>query len=324
MTDSCPVDDVGGRPGGAGEAAGGWWTRSARTVGGIVVPIFRAYGDDRVVRLGAGLAYYALFAFLPILTLAVWVASMVVSRGDVEDALQQGLEGLLGDASGTAAAELSGALDRTATSAGLGVIGAVTLLVAGSLLILAAQDAFNVIWGVPYQRGVRRTIWRRAVAFGVVLMVGAYLLAVVVAATVGEVLQGLVPGQNAAVDRALGFADSAASWALGVLALAVLYRVLAPVRLAWRHLLVGSALTAVLVVAGSWVLGFYLSRIATTSVTAVAGSALLVLVWFYYEAQILLAGAELIKVLDRRAAASATGDTGSTVESDGRHDDQPR
>lgn len=221
---------------------------------------------------------------------------------EIESAITQSLDGLLGDASQTVAAELGNALDDTASRTGLGIAGFGSLLIAGSLFFVAVQDTLNLIWDVPVRRGVRPTVWRRLVAFAVVLLAGAYLLVAMLVASIEDFLRRLVDG-DAAVDHVLNGIETLAFWALAVAALAALYRVLAPVPLAWRHVLIGGAVTSVLVVVGSWLIGLYLENYATVSVGGVAGSVLLLLVWFYYQAQLVLVGAELIKVLDRRARA---------------------
>lgn len=223
-------------------------------------------------------------------------------QSEIESAITQSLDGLLGDASQTVAAELGNALDDTASRTGLGIAGFGSLLIAGSLFFVAVQDTLNLIWDVPVRRGVRPTVWRRLVAFAVVLLAGAYLLVAMLVASIEDFLRRLVDG-DAAVGHVLNGIETLAFWALAVAALAALYRVLAPVPLAWRHVLIGGAVTSVLVVVGSWLIGLYLENYATVSVGGVAGSVLLLLVWFYYQAQLVLVGAELIKVLDRRARA---------------------
>lgn len=45
----------------------------------------RARSDDRAVRLGAGIAYYSLFALIPALAAAVSLASLFFSRDRVSE-----------------------------------------------------------------------------------------------------------------------------------------------------------------------------------------------------------------------------------------------
>ena len=265
--------------------------------------------QDRAIRLGAGLAYYALFAILPILSLAVWFASIFVSRSDVEAALDDALDELLGTSSSSVSGQLAAELDRTVVRSGLGLVGAVSMVVAATLLFVALQDAFNTIWSVPLELGVRTTLRRRLLSFVVVLLLAAYLVAAVIISTTTDLLTDLAPSSLQVVDRLSPLLETSTSWAAGVGSLALILKLLAPVPLAWRHVLIGGAVTAVLVVIGAQLLGIYLSRVATASLSGAAGAIALFLVWLYYEAQIILVGAELTRTLSERAAAKADANT---------------
>jgi membrane protein len=107
----------------------------------------------------------------------------------------------------------------------------------------------------------------------------------------------------------------ATSWALTMGVVALLFRYLPDVRVAWLPVLIGSAVTALLLAAGTVLVGAYLRRYAVTSLVGVTGSVFLVLLWIYYEAQIMLAGAEFTRVLARRRigwseSASSAGSEG--------------
>jgi membrane protein len=266
----------------------------------VVADTYEAWRADRAIRLGAGLAYYALFAVVPVLTLAAWLASLLVSRDDVEAALHDAFDGILDAASGTAASELADVLLRGTTRASLGILGLAALLLAASLLFVALQDALNMIWGVPVRRGVGTSLRRRALAFVIVLLLGAYLVVAVLVSSIGRVVEGFLPAESAVIHTLSAVIDALSSWAIGIAILVLLFRLLAPVELAWRHLLAGGTLTAVLVVIGTELLGLYIDRVASASFSGVAGALLLFLVWLYYEAQIILVGAEFTKVIALR------------------------
>jgi membrane protein len=77
---------------------------------------------------------------------------------------------------------------------------------------------------------------------------------------------------------------------------ALVYRVLPDVELAWRDVLTGAFVTAVLFTLGKQVIGFYLGQSATASSYGAAGSVIVLLLWVYYSTQILLLGAEFTRV----------------------------
>jgi membrane protein len=65
----------------------------------------------------------------------------------------------------------------------------------------------------------------------------------------------------------------------------------------WRIILFGAAATSILLYFGTWLLGLYISNYAGASVGGALGSVLLLLLWVYYEAQMVLIGSQFIKTL---------------------------
>jgi membrane protein len=68
------------------------------------------------------------------------------------------------------------------------------------------------------------------------------------------------------------------------------------VKLNWRDVWVGAAVTAVLFTLGKYLIGLYLGRAGVTSAYGAAGSFVAVLLWIYYSSLIFLFGAEFTRV----------------------------
>jgi membrane protein len=260
---------------------------------------YEQWRGHRTIRLGAGLAYYGLFAIVPLLAVALALAGLVISKADVQSYLADQLSTLFdveADAVATALAEL---LDSVGALTGLGVIGTASLLLTASLLVVALQDAFNTIWERPVRSGFRHSVLRRLFAFIVVAGAGGVIIVSFALNAVTGLLDRLVP--NVAVIASLQeLVGLAISWALGIGVIALLFRYLPDTRVSWGPVLVGAACTAVMVAVGTVLVGAYLRRYAAASLVGVTGSVFLVLLWIYYEAQILLVGAEFTRVLSLR------------------------
>jgi membrane protein len=103
--------------------------------------------------------------------------------------------------------------------------------------------------------------------------------------------------------------DIALSFALTTLLFAMIYKIMPRVRIAWRDVWVGAAVTAALFAVGKWAIGLYIGRSGVTSAFGAAGSLVVVMVWVYYSAQIFLLGAEFTRLYAEehgsRAAAPA-------------------
>jgi membrane protein len=150
--------------------------------------------------------------------------------------------------------------------------------------------------------GIRHTVLRRLAAFAVVAGVGAVIVVSFVVNAVTGLLGRLVPDVAimASLQELVGWT---ASWALAIGVVALLFRYLADVRVPWPPALAGAIVTAGALAVGTVLVGAYLRRFGASSLAGATGSIFLVLVWIYYEAQILLAGAEMTRVLTRRGLA---------------------
>ena len=250
----------------------------------------------RTIRLGAGIAYYGLFALIPVLSLSLAVAGLVLSDDDVQAYLDGRLEEVFGpDAAGFSSA-IATSLGESGTIIGLGIVGAGALVLAASLVVLSLQDALNTIWELPVRSGFRRSLLRRVGAFAVILSAGLVLIAGFVINAITALIERLVPDAPIleSISVVFGFA---ASWALGVGVFVLLFRYLPDSRTPWRAALIGAATTTVLVAVGTSAIGYYLRTFGGSSVTGATGGAVLLLLWIYYEAQIVLVGAEFTRVV---------------------------
>lgn len=277
---------------------------TVKTVVEILTETYECWRDDRAVRLGAGLAYYGLFAIIPLLAAAVGIAGMVFSQSQIQSYFTEILNSGLNDELASAIETVAEAVSQQSTATSVTLLGVLSGLFAASLVFTALQDLLNTIWKIPVRSGFRQSVRRRMLSFAVVFVVGGVLVGVLAVQAIILVAEGLLPGELQGVDVLGEIAATVASWGLGIGALAVLFQILVHKHLAWHSLLVTSTIVSVMLVVGTWALGLYFDRFGSTSVAGVAGGLLIVLVWLYYEAQILIAGAELLKTLDDRGGTS--------------------
>ena len=82
------------------------------------------------------------------------------------------------------------------------------------------------------------------------------------------------------------------SYAMVTVGFAFIYKLMPRVRVAWRDVWIGAAVTALLFTVGKHLIGLYIGTSSVASGFGAAGSLVVVLVWVYYSAQIFLLGAE--------------------------------
>jgi membrane protein len=145
-------------------------------------------------------------------------------------------------------------------------------------------------------RGVIRAIRTRFFSFAMVLFMGLLLLVALALNTVvtamGTFLVEYFPELaelNATVTRFI--APTIMFFLFGIV-----FKTLSEARIAWRDVWLGSGVTTLLFLLGNFFISFYLSISNIGSVYGAAGSLIIMLVWIYYSAQIVMYGAEFTKI----------------------------
>lgn len=258
---------------------------------------YRAWREDRVMRLGAGLAYYALFALVPLLATLIGLASLAYSQADVQAAVTTALADTLNLERDAVAETLGNALLATSPS-GLGLIGFGSLLLAATLLFVALQDALDVIWHAPVLTGFEYTVRRRATAFVVILLMAMLLITLIALQSMIGLLDTLLPTDRILVSALVKTLASFLSWLLVAATVTLVLRILPRTAVGWPAAIVGGIVTTAALAVGSSLFGFYLRTVGVRSAQGVAAGVLVLLLWFYTMSQVVLAGAVLTRQID--------------------------
>ncbi len=273
-----------------------------RVVWSLLAETVFEWSEDRAPRLGAALAFYTVFALAPGLIVIIALAALLLGQEAAQGQIIDQVEGLIG----VAGAQAIQAAIESARSAGGSLVatglGALTLLFGLWGVFGELQDALNTIWGVTARpwRGVIGVVKERFWSFTLVVGIGFLLLVSLAAsawlAAVGKFFAQLSPLPVAVMETA----NALLSFVTITLMFAVIYKLLPDVRITWRDVWVGAAVTALLFTIGKSLIGLYLGRSSVASVYGAAGSLIVILLWIYYSAQVVFFGAEFTKVYSRR------------------------
>jgi membrane protein len=258
----------------------------------------RAWWDDDCTRLGASLAFYTLFAIAPILLVATAIAGLAFGVEAVRAQIVGQLDHLVGrDGALAVQSLLEGASQRRAGILAT-VIGAITFIVAATGAFLELQVALNTIWRVkPRPSGhVRAFVLDRLRSFGLVVAIGFLLLVSLSVTAAVAALNAWLFDLSPSSSSVWKAASSLVSLLVTTGLFALLFRFLPDVRLRWRDVTTGAAVTAVLFTLGQQVIGFYFGQSDIATTYGAAGSMMVLLLWVYYSCQILLFGAEFTRL----------------------------
>lgn len=258
--------------------------------------------DDKVPLLAAALAYYTVFSIAPLLIIAIAIAGAFfgeeAARGEIIDQIQ----GLIGQQGAEAIQSMLQNTQQPNANSGLATLfGIITLLIGATGVFGQLQEALNIIWDVKPKPGVglRVFLLSRLLSFAMVLVIGFLLLVSLllsaILAAISHFFGDLIPGFQF-IGQLLNFTLS-----FGVITLlfAAIYKVLPDVKVPWQNLWLGAIVTALLFNAGKSLIGLYLGNSAVSSTYGAAGSLVVILIWIFYSAQIMLLGAEFTQVYSR-------------------------
>jgi membrane protein len=281
-----------------------------------------AWWDDDVPRMAAAVAFYTLFSLAPLVIVAIMIAGVVFGEAAAAGQLAERIEGIVGSTAGQVIEAAIANAHRPNTG---GLATLVSLLVS----LFAATGVFNElgkaldrVWerdpntrsdgsakasvdtDAPFLVRVKRAalelLAARFWAFTMVVGIGLSLLLSLFASTA---LAGL--GRHAAGLDGEWFwlgrvVDMLLSVGLGTLVFALIYKVLPASKVAWRDLWLGAFIAATLFSVGRLLIGVYLAHSSVASVYGAAGALVVIMVWTWCSAMVLLFGAEICQAHARR------------------------
>jgi membrane protein len=258
--------------------------------------------EDNVPLFAAALAYYTIFSLAPLLVIAIAIAGAFFG----EEAAQREIAGQIQGMVGKEGAEAIQAMIQNANKPNAGgaiatLFSVVTLLLGASGVFGQLQTALNTIWEVKPKpsQGIKSFLQARFLSFAMVVVIGFLLL---VSLVLSAILAGISNffGSFLPALTALGvILNFVLSFAITTFLFAAIYKFLPDVKVPWRNLWVGAAVTSFLFSIGRFLIGLYLGNSAVGSTYGSAGSLIVILVWVFYSAQILLIGAEFTQVYSK-------------------------
>jgi len=261
---------------------------------------FSEWKHREAPRRGAALAFYTILSFAPLLIIVVALSAFLFGRAGAQEQILNQFRQLVGDDGARVIESVLTSSQKPAAGKVASIIGFITLLLGASGVLVELRESLNKLWDVQIKKragGIVGFIRKKILSLGMVLAFG-FLLLVSLAVSAGLTASGelvshlgvLPPSVWEVVNFILSLAVVAALFAL-------IFRFLPDIRLPWRDIWRGAALTAILFTIGKTLLGIYLGRAGVGSAYGAAGSLVVLIVWVYYSAQIFFFGAMFTRVI---------------------------
>lgn len=276
----------------AGRTGHGW--PGLHNLWGLLKRAAIQWQADNAMRLSAAVAMYSILSLSPLLVITIKVLSAVLGEQSAARYVERQIRQTVGP---VAAEAVKGMIAQT-TRPGAGVfatiVSAVILIITASGVFAELHDSLNEVWDVEPKADrswgamIRDRLW----SVGMVFVIGFLLLVSQVLTTAFTSAAEYFAGAGGWLSVAV---DVIVSTVVITLLFAALFRFLPDVRLAWRDVLLGAGVTAVLFKIGQFIQALYFTYGTTASLYGAAGSFVVVLLWVYYSCWILFFGAELVE-----------------------------
>jgi membrane protein len=244
-------------------------------------------------RQGAALAYYSVFSIGPVIVIAIAVAGLVFGREAINGEVASSIRGMLGDTGANAVQAMLADAGRPRQGLLATVLGAGALLFAAIGVVVQLKDALNIVWevGESQAEGVWPFVRSYVISAAAVLALGFLLL---ISMVVTAALAAFAHYASAYAQAwMLHLVSMLVSFAVISLLFAMMFKWLPDADVDWADVWLGAVVTAALFELGKSAIGFYIGKQGLESTYGAAASVIVVLIWVYYSAQIVLMGAEI-------------------------------
>jgi membrane protein len=270
----------------------------------IIKESINKFLEDRVLRLSAATAYYAIFSIGPLLVLVVGLAGLAFGEETVRREMTAQVQAFVGPKSARLIDSMM-TVQHQGGSLLATIVGGTALVIGAAGAFSQLQDSLNTIWGVTTKpgQGLGAFIRDRVFSMAMVLAIGFLLL-------VSMALTAFVNAFSQHIERLIALPawialvfDALVSFGVTTLLFTLIFKVLPDVKIRWRDVWAEAVGTSLLFTVGKHLLGFYLGYETESSAYGIGSAFVVILLYVYYSSLILYLGAEFTEVYAKHHGA---------------------
>lgn len=252
--------------------------------------------DFNVLKLSGALAFFTIFSLPGLLIIIIWFSDLFYQREIVEQTLYGQIEGFVGQ---SAAVDIQETI-RSATNATdnnvATIIGLVVLLIGATSVFSEIQDSINHIWRLKAKPrkglGWLKLIINRLLSFSMIITLGFLLLvSLILNGSMDMLVKHFMETNPQVTSLLVEIIRTILTFIITSFIFGAIFKVLPDAEVQWKHVIIGSCVTALLFMGGKFLISYYLGHSLLSSAYGATGSIIVVLFWVYYSSMILFFGA---------------------------------
>ncbi|MDX1628362.1 MAG: YihY/virulence factor BrkB family protein [Fulvivirga sp.] len=268
-----------------------WIKKYAR----IFKKTFARFFQGEPMSHSASIAFYTIFSMPAILIISLVIAGSFYEDAQVKSLMMNQIQEMFGKESASQVLKIMENANQQTDDTIAKIIGIGTLVFSATTVFVSLQDSLNHIWRIKPKpkHGIIGFLVNRALSLAMVVSIGFLLLVSLIIDALlvvfNDFLRDVLFGHTFYIISGLNLIVS-----LGVITVifAIIYKVLPDARVKWRDVWVGAFVATLLFNLGKYLMSIYMATSTLATAYGAAGSLVLLLVWVYYSAIILLFGAE--------------------------------
>ncbi|WP_421773485.1 YihY/virulence factor BrkB family protein [Gracilimonas sp.] len=266
----------------------------------ITLDAINSFIEDNCFQYSAAVSFYTLFSLAPIVMIAAFVAGFFIGDASVMRELTNFLEKNIGHSSSEAVILLVETIQTDSRNIIYLFVSITFLIISATTVFIQFKDSFNRIFNVAAKPeiGFSKVLIDRVTAFGVIMLLGiAMIFSLILDTTLVWLFEFLLSSFETAQLYLIGFGSNLLTLLMVFIAVLVMYYTLPDAKVRWRHLLIGSLITTLLLSIGKFGVGMIIGNSSLNQLSGASSSIIILMLWVYYSSIIIFFGVELVKAL---------------------------
>lgn len=271
-------------------------------IGQVVKTTFAEFFQEKSFFHGAALAYYAIFAMVPMVYLSLISFGQILGQENMLKVIDHILKNEVGlvDSSG-----IMSFLEKVNFEKGslvLNIVGIFALLLSSSALLASLRTSINEFYDIQVSFENRKRLIFHNIGSRLINVVLLPVLGItIIVAYFGEtVLLSLSSRLFGELDTFESFILTCLQHASAILTnfllFSIIFKYLHDGKVYWKIAFSGAIITSILLYCGQLLIRYYLKHYFFGSSIGLPGTILILLAWMYYSSQIIFLGAKFTKV----------------------------
>lgn len=276
----------------------------------------KEYVQEGAFHHGAALAYYTLFAFIPIIYLATSIYGRIIGQANMRTIVSSLLKNSLGLEDSGSILQLVDSMSIEKPNFLLELISIGILLYTCSAFMISLKRSLNEFFNVSKNSRENSNLFMEIIGFRFVgmLLLAVFALVIILfyflQVFIFTAITSWLHWNNGFVDFSLEALRILLTLLSNILIFMLIFKYMHNAKVSWRVARNGAIMTAILLYLGQWLIGYYLHHFFIMGKLGVANSIFIMLAWVHYSAQIVFFGAQYTyqigKVLHERIKTNTT------------------